>query len=128
MRGAKRLNEESRGTVVFLNFADQDLDKSVPLMPAQTNRHFWKRTFKVAIGDLADLVAPARVVICEGRRKSEPGKRAGEFDARVYRMIFADEFPDTEFISLGSASEVERDSALLASALDQLLDGLQIVR
>ena len=67
-------------------------------------------TYKVALDDLADLIAPARIIICEGSKtKADKG-----FDADCYNRIFAESHPDTLFISAGGSTEVERSEDLIA--------------
>ncbi len=74
----------------------------------------------VALDDMATLVAPSKVVMCEG---SGDG-----FDARCYRTIFASEFPDVDFISVGNSSDSQRDKIGLTSALQTLTQGTTVVR
>ena len=54
-------------STTFLDFTGLDLDSPVTLRPATPSREFWKRTLDVALGDLATLVAPSRIVLCEGK-------------------------------------------------------------
>ncbi|KAI94318.1 hypothetical protein T281_11680, partial [Rhodomicrobium udaipurense JA643] len=78
--------------------------------------------------DLASLVAPRQVIICEGNPAGPvPGKNA-EHDAQVYGKIFADEFPDVTFISAGSSKEVSGDFLGLAAALPKVAAGMQVTR
>ena len=125
MRAAKDLAEKYPGAVVFLNFADQDFDEEVILRPAITDRNFWKKTFSVAIGDLAELVAPQHLVFCEGTRV---GRTNPKFDARCFGIIFAREFPDVEFVSVGGTIEVETNSLLVSSVLSDVLAGISVSR
>jgi predicted ATPase len=121
MRKAKELSEAKPGTVVFLDFDQRDFDQTVEIRPAVTNRAFWKRLFAVSLGDLADLIAPKELICCEGSPT-----RGGEFDAKCYRKIFELEFPDVDFISLGGASEVEKNSLLISSILGTVLSRVKL--
>jgi energy-coupling factor transporter ATP-binding protein EcfA2 len=123
IRKAKELATAKPGEVVFLDFDDRNFDGHVVIAPATTTRSFWKNTFAVAIGDLADLVAPHEVVCCEGAYA-----RSGEFDAKCFRKIFEAEFPEVEFVSLGSASEVEKNSLLITSVLGTVLKGVKLTK
>lgn len=122
MRKAKELSEANPGSVVFLDFDQRDFDQAVEMKPAVTNRAFWKRTSAVALGDLADLVAPKEIVCCEGAPK-----RSGEFDAKCFRKIFELEFPDVDFVSLGSANEVEKNALSISSVLGTILSGVKLI-
>jgi len=123
MRCAKELSEAHPGAVVFLDFAGRDFDKQVEIEPAVTDREFWKRTFAIAMGDLVELVAPSCIVFCEGSRT---GHKNAQFDAQCFHGIFSGEFPDTDFVSLGGANEVEKNSLLITSVLKQVLASVQI--
>jgi predicted ATPase len=125
LRKAKELKEANPDTVVFLDFDKKDFDKPVVLMPAPVNRRFWLRTLDVALDDLAPLVAPRQVVVCEGM---SGGKARPDFDAECYRNIFSEEYCDTDFISGGNASDVEKDRLQLARSLEVIHRGLQIIR
>jgi predicted ATPase len=121
MRHARDLAAESPEAVVFLDFGDRDFDEPTVIQPERPDRTFWQRVLNVALDDLADLVAPERVVICEGT----PGSR---LDADCYDTIFAEEFPETKFYPGGGSKEVEQDRVALMQALNALVRGVKTVR
>ena len=95
--------------VVFLDFSERNFDQEVRISPRTPNRSFWQVTYQVALDDLADLIAPDRIFLCEGDRdKADRG-----FDANCYNRIFAEEHSNTLFISRGSSSEVENSEDLI---------------
>ena len=118
MRKARELEAARPGTVVFLDFGGHDFDQPVILRPAVTNRAFWQRNFTIAIGDTANLVAPTQIFFCEG---DPNGNKKKEFDARCYSALFADEFPDAVFLSVGSSNEVRDKATLLSGVFSQFL-------
>lgn len=120
MSEAVKMARENPGEVIFLDFEGHDFDAAVTLQPVEPDRQFWKRMLAVALDDMATLVAPATVVMCEG---SGDG-----FDARCYRTIFASEFPDVDFISVGNSSDAQSDKIGLTSALQTLTQGTAVVR
>lgn len=122
MRGAFELHRQVPDDVCFIDTTEADFDDSTTLSPAAPGRGFWRRALDVALDDLAGLMAPSRVVLCEGR---DP---ATGFDASVYRAVFAAEFPDAEFLSVGSSSEVKSDHAGVASAIEVIARGTKISR
>jgi len=128
MRRARDLQKANPGEVVFLDFDEKDFDQPQTLEPHPINRVFWERTLRVALDDLADLVAPRRVVICEGHPVGPVNPKNVEFDARCYRTIFAEEFPDTQFLSAGGSNEVETDKFVLIEAIKALAKGVEIIR
>ena len=128
MRRARDMESESPGSVVFLDFGSRDFDQTVIITPTKPNRKFWKDAYEVALDDMAALVAPNRVVICEGEPITSQPSRNHSFDAECYSRIFEDEFPDTEFVSMGNDQQIIGDKRGLAEALDKLIDGLDVVR
>ncbi len=129
IRKAIDIERSKPGSVVFLDFSDRDYDNAVEMMPATVDRLFWKKFLSVALDDMADLVAPRRIVLCEGRplgTKGNPSRQ--EHDAKCLRKIFAGEFPDTEFISGGNSDDVVKDSIRLIASLERLATGVECIR
>lgn len=110
VREAYRMHQERPGEVAFLDFSGRDFDAPVCIEPSVPNRAFWQNTYRVALDDLSSLVAPQRVVICEGSKD----KNVRAFDAQCYNELFVDESPETLFISQGGASEIIRSEHLVA--------------
>ena len=127
MRRARDIEKEDPGTVVFLDF-DRDFDQPQTIEPKRPDRAFWKRAHQIALDDLAALVAPERVVICEGHPRTNRPVRNHSHDARCYECIFEAEFPETRFVSMGNDREVSGDKHGLAQALLSLVNGLEVVR
>ncbi|MGT2481834.1 AAA family ATPase [Methylobacterium oryzae CBMB20] len=124
MRKAKELWQADNGSVAFLDFEGHDFDQAVTLRPVTPTRAFWERVLRVALDDLASLVAPREVVICEGNPAGPQAGKNGEHDARCYDTIFADEFPDVKFLSAGNANEVAADRLRLVAALPKVVQGI----
>lgn len=128
MRKARELYEQDPGEVAFLDFDNHDYDKLVVLNHVAPTRAFWERVLRVALDDLADLIAPKEIVICEGNPSgSVPGKNA-EHDARCYEIIFAAEFPDTKFISGGNSGDVSSDRLGFAAVFPNVVKGISVKR
>ena len=128
MRRARDIEAAEPGSVVFLEFGSRDFDVSQVIEPEKPARTFWKKAHQVALDDLAALVAPERVVICEGHPKTVKIVRNHSQDARCYESIFEAEFPETRFVSMGNDGQVSGDRHGLAQALLSLVDGLEVVR
>jgi hypothetical protein len=128
MRKARELAEVTPGTVAFLDFGDRDFDQPTLIEPSRPTRAFWQNQLEVALDDLAHLVAPREIVICEGNPAGPtPGKDA-EFDATCYNTIFGDEFPDVKFLSAGNAADVTRDRLAFLAALPKIAAGITVRR
>ncbi len=100
MREAYNLQRKEPEKVVFLDFDNLDFDKPQKIKPARMNRALWVRMHSVALDDLADLILPGTLIICE----SCPER---SFDAQCYNNIFASENPDVLFVSAGGKSQLK---------------------
>lgn len=128
MRTAWNLARAAPSTVAFLDMQGVDFDQPAILRPVLPTRTFWARTLDVALGEMADLMAPEHVVLCEGRPARDSGDRRAEFDASCYRKIFTDEFPETDFLSVGNSSNVRDDRLEAGRAIQTLASGTRTTR
>ena len=118
MRKAQDLWRENPDSVVFLDFGNKDFDKQVPLTPTIPNPNFWIRTYEIALGDLAKLVTPKQIVLCEST----------EFDADCYNAIFGAHYPDTRFVSVGNCEDVEKADENLIPVIQAVTGGAETLR
>lgn len=121
-RQAFELMKEEKN-VVFLDFSEHDFDQPVVIKPQVPNRAFWQMTYKVALDDLSDLIAPENIVICEG---DNVGADKG-FDANCYNQLFSDNHPDTLFISYGGSNQVLNSNDLM-NILEAVAKGVKVWR
>ena len=128
MRRARDIDAKKPGSVVFLDFSGREFDEPVVIEPTVPDRTFWNTTYEVALDDLASLVAPKRVVICEGEPKNSDSGKSYSHDARCYERIFETTFPETQFIPGGNALEVAGDKRGIAYALGVLTQGSEVVK
>jgi predicted ATPase len=124
MKRARDLQAADPQSVAFIDF-DVDFDQSQNLRPVAVDTAFWRRTLNVAFGDFATLVAPARVVLCEGDPQGGVRK---DFDAHCLRIIFAETHPDTEFLGVGNDLEVQSDARGIGHAVEALAPGTSVER
>jgi RecF/RecN/SMC N terminal domain len=124
MRRARDIYHEKPGSVVFLDF-ERDFDQPQVLRPIVPDLAFWHRSLAVALDDLAALVAPQLIVMCESSKGGEPGEG---FDALIYNAIFAAEFPETRFVSIGGSTEMNGDRFLTIQAVTNLIKGVKTLR
>lgn len=104
LKQAEELEQQNPGSVVFLDFDNRDFDLTEILRPAIINKTIWDKFFDLAFADFAKLIAPSKIVFCEG---TSQGRRYKDFDAQIYGQIFKNKYHDTKFISIGSSSEIE---------------------
>lgn len=124
---ARRQYTEDPGRVAFLDLTGVDTDQPLALEPVRPDRRFWRNQLAIALGDLAELVAPARVVLCEGGPDARDRPRA-RWDARVLEQVFGAAYPDTSFVSVGSADDVVGDRMDVGATIEALVDGTETLR
>jgi hypothetical protein len=128
MRAGRDMNDEEPGSVAFIDFTGHDFDQRVTLQPVKPSRVFWEKVLNVALDDLANLVAPERVIICEGNPVGTVVSKNAENDAICYNTIFEDEFPETMFVSGGNSSDVKSDRMVLAGTVKKIAKGIELTR
>jgi predicted ATPase len=128
MRKARQLYRANPGEVIFLDFEGHNFDQPVVLRTVNPTRAFWERVLRVALDDLADLVAPREIVICEGNPRGPVLGKNAEHDARCYETIFNETYPDTKFVSGGSSKEVVGDRLRFAEVFPNIIKGVTVRR
>jgi predicted ATPase len=128
MRKARELAEATPGSVAFLDFGERDFDQVTVIEPSRPTRTFWQKQLGVALDDLAHLVAPHEVVICEGNPAAPVQGKNSEHDAICYDTIFGDEYPDVKFLSGGNAADVANDRLGFLAALPKIAAGITVRR
>lgn len=130
VRTAQEILAEYPERVVFLDMGfghdgqPRDYDQRQTIEPAVPDYDFWVRHYSVALDDMAGLLAPDRIVLCEGSEETDDSS----FDESCYNRIFAREFPRTRFVSAGSATRVEKRMGDLLPLLSRIVRELEIVR
>lgn len=107
MREALSLYEKHNDQVVFLDFSDRDFDQSQVIRPTNPSRKFWEQTHQIVLDDLAALVAPDQIILCESTHGSQG------FDAECYNQIFYEKYPSTKFVSAGGKRDLQNYIAVL---------------
>ena len=130
VRTAQEIRAKHPGHVVFLDMGfghegePRDYDEPQVIKPAEPDHGFWKRHYAVALDDMAKLVAPDRIVLCEGSTEGDDPS----LDESCYNRIFTREFPRTRFVSVGPATKVEKRMGDLLPVLERIVSGTAIVR
>ena len=116
VRQALELNK-GNDNVAFLDFSGLDFDQVVNLNPTRPNQNFFRKMYDVLQDDLAGLIAPAQIVLCEGSDRT---------DSKIYNRVFEESHPDTLFISRGGSNDVEK--AEIISVLDAVVPNAKVWR
>ena len=86
IRRAFDISTAEPGRVAFLDFGQvKGPAPDVQLKPSQPSGQLLREAMSVALDDLARLLAPEVLVICEGSQVSD---RVPVWDERIYRQIF----------------------------------------
>ena len=125
LNAAKELEEAFPNTVCFLNFTDIDFDTPVIIRPSAIDATIWNKFLELAFGDFAKLIAPQKVVFCEGTIQ---GRAYKNFDAQIYSRIFPSKHPDTSFVSIGSCSEIENEDNISMKIISEVLKNSTIIK
>lgn len=128
MRKAWEMAQADPGSVCFLDLQGLDFDQHIVLSPVRPDRQFWARTLDVALGDLAGLVAPEQVVLCEGRPPKGSMDQKAAFDATCYRKIFASDYPNVDFLSVGNSHDAGQDRIEVGQAIQAISSGTSVRR
>ena len=119
MREALKLHQEDSDKVAFLDTYGTDFDEAQVLAPRTPNRDFWKQVLQVALDDVASLVGPEIVLLCESDT---------DLDSDVYSRIFSSTKPNAEFISVGNSHEVIQGGDGAQKAIGIITPGTAVLR
>ncbi len=125
LKEAEEIEERNPGTVVFLDFDNRDFDLTEIIKPSQINKTIWDRFFDLAFADFSKLIAPSRIVFCEG---TSQGRKYKDFDAQVYGKIFEQKYHETKFISIGSSTEIENIENQSVKVVSNILKSSKIIK
>ena len=130
VRTAQEIRAKHPEHVVFLdmgfrsNGEPRNYDKPQTIEPTDPDHDFWSRHYAVALDDMAELLAPDCIVLCEGSTQDDDPA----LDESCYNKIFAQEFPRALFVSVGSATKVEKRMGDLLPVLKKIVNATSIVR
>lgn len=125
LKEAELINNENPDSVVFLDFDNRDFDLKELMTPSKIDSTIWNRFFDLALADFSKLIAPEKIVFCEGTSK---GRKYKDFDAQIYSKIFEPRYHSTKFISLGSSSEIENIDNDSVRILSTILKSSEIIK
>jgi predicted ATPase len=125
LKEAEDIESENPGSVEFLDFDNRDFDLTEVLRPTRINAAIWDRFFDLAFADFAKLIAPTRIVFCEG---SNQGRKYKDFDSQIYEIIFSDTHKETKFVSAGSCTDLENIENQSIKIVSSILKSSEIVK
>lgn len=125
LKAAKEIEELNPGTVCFLDFSDKDFDTSITIKPSTIDSTIWNKFLELAFDDFSKLIAPHRIVFCEGTIK---GRSYKNFDAQIFSRIFSSKYHDTSFVSIGSCSQLEDPDNVSMRIISEVLKNSDIIK
>ncbi|MDD5659663.1 MAG: AAA family ATPase [Actinomycetota bacterium] len=125
LKQAEELENKLPGSVIFLDFDNKNFDEEEIIQPSKINKAIWDRFFDLALADFSKLIAPQKIVFCEGTFN---GRKYKDFDAQVYGIIFEQKYHNTRFISVGSCTEIENIQNEPMQVVANLLNSSEIIK
>lgn len=122
------LQEELKDKSQIVEFREDlkyDLEV-VTLTEMERSRADWKRIFDTALDDLNGLIAPKRIIYCEGRDAPTKDGRERGLDAKVFNNIFSNHYPETLFVSSGGNTELDQRSEIAFAILSKVFQDIEI--
>jgi hypothetical protein len=116
----RALQQDLHDKCSVIDFSEKDyFNSQCTIQPMKTTRKNWQRIFQTALEDLTGLLAPKRIIYCEGR--AEPDESNGEqgLDADIYNEIFSESHHDTLFVSSGGGNAVIKSASLALKVLNK---------
>jgi len=122
----RALQEDLKDKTAVIDFTGEDFDKPAILHPIKGTRKDRLRIFATALEDLTGLLAPERIIYCEGKpNPSATGEEQG-FDAEIYNEIFYPHHHDTLFVSSGGKGAMQKNALLALEVLNKAFSDVKL--
>lgn len=124
----RALQDELSGKCDVLDFSEKNCFQGThTIKPIEPTRAHWQRIFSTALDDLVGLIAPERIIYCEGR--PDPTLTGDErgLDAIVYNEAFGKKYPNTLFISSGGTQQVKANGSLALKILNKAFSSVELL-
>ncbi|QLB13069.1 AAA15 family ATPase/GTPase [Bisgaardia hudsonensis] len=123
----RALQEELLDKSQVFHFEDAMFaSEAITLTPIHNNRLIWQSLFRTALDDLTGLIAPKRIIYCEGRDAPRADGLERGLDAQVLNNIFNEKYPDTIFVSSGGNTELDQRSSIALAILGKVFPNIEI--
>lgn len=123
----RALKEDLNSKSEVIYFEGSYAKEEKELKPIPKTRDNWQKIFATALEDMTSLLAPNRIVYCEGERFPDSDKQEKGFDAKVYNQIFSITKPDTLFVSSGGGKQLDRHSSIALTVLSKAFQGVELL-
>ena len=124
----RALQEELKDKAQILDFSEKDYFTGTKIIePMRGTRSNWQRIFKTALEDLTVLLAPKKIIYCEGKLNPKNASVEQGLDAKVFNEIFSEHYQDTLFISSGGNTELDHRSEVAIAILGKVFSDIEIL-
>lgn len=120
----EELNTESQ--IIKFDEKNKWASQAYVLQPLKKCRSAWQELFQTALDDLTNLVAPKRIIYCEGHDRPSPTGCERGLDASVFNTIFGEKHPETFFVSSGGNTELDQRSDIAILILSKVFKDIEI--
>ena len=124
----RALQDDLADKCAVLDFSEKNYFQGTHrIKPIEPSRTHWQRIFSTALDDLVGLIAPERIIYCEGR--PDPAATGDEqgLDAIVYNEAFGKKYSNTIFISSGGTQQVKANGSLALKILNKAFTGVELL-
>lgn len=122
----RALQDDLAADSQVIDFSSSDLFRGAHVVkPMARTRNNWLRLFRTALEDITGLLAPSRIIYCEGRPEPKSSGEERGLDALVYNKIFSEAYHDTLFVS-GGGDDVTQNAALAIKVIGKAFQGVQL--
>lgn len=123
----RALPQDLKDKCSILDFSERDYFNSpCTIEPMITSRKNWQRIFQTALEDLTGLLAPKKIVYCEGRADPTPNNKEQSLDADIYNEIFSEEHHDVLFVSSGGGNAMIKNASLALKILNKTFEDVEL--
>ncbi len=113
----RALQEELKEKTSVLDFSKDNFDEDAVIAPMKATRHNWQEIFQTALEDITGLLAPERIVYCEGKKEPDENGNEQGLDAEIYNTIFSETYNNTLFVSSGGNTELDKNASVALAVL-----------
>ena len=125
LRACQEIKMENPESVAIIDFHGVNPDETFKLTPTSLNRVTLDKFLSIALGDLSSHIISETIILCEG---SPNGMGSGKnFDAQIYNKIFNEHMPNVQFISAGSASEVDKATNIIKLIMQEMAPKTRLI-
>ena len=118
LRACQEIKKEKPESVAIIDFDGINPDDATELTPTSLNRVTLDKFLSIALDDLSSYIISETIILCEG---SPNGKGSSKnLDAKIYNTIFNEHVPDVQFISAGSAGEVDNATRIIKLIMQEM--------